>query len=157
MLTLHIEANSIPELMGKAGTFFGMDFGTAKGPAIVVTDAPEEVKPEPKKAGRPAKAKMEETIAANTAAALPAQPTPAAVVSDPFAAEAPGTPAARQVTFDDVKSALQKVAAKYPGEPGKESPGMEKVRVILSTFNTFKVSALKPEQYAGVLAAAEQA
>jgi hypothetical protein len=157
MLTLELKGATMAEMEAQARTFFGMDVAPAKGaPAMVVTDQ-VETKPEPKKAGRPKK--MEEAIAANTAsvATPPAQPAPAPTMVNPFD-DAPEVVPSKTPTLDDVRSAFQEIAAKFPGtEPGKPGPWTQKVTDILAKFNTFKVSGLKPEQYQAAIDEAKKA
>jgi hypothetical protein len=147
---LELKGETISEMMAQARTFFGMDVVTTAPPAVVVTDTPE-VKPEPKKAGRPKK--MEEAIAANTATVV----APPAPMVNPFD-DAPEAVPSKTPTMEDVRAAFQAIAVKYPGtEPGKPGPWTQKVTDILAKFNTFKVSGLKPDQYQAAIEEAKKA
>lgn len=147
-LALHVEAGSFSELREKVMALLG-----AGGPALVVLDQVAEkpvggeLSAVAKKAGRP---KKEESAPATrqeqaTATITQPAPTPAPTSVNPFD-DAPDVAPSKAVSLEDVRSALQEVAVKYPGEPG-----MDKVKVILAKFDTFKVSAVKPEKYQAVI------
>jgi len=55
----------------------------------------------------------------------------------------------KKITIDDVNDACRKLALKIGGKPGREKV----LGILQKKFKTKTVSALKPEQYADVLAA----
>jgi hypothetical protein len=111
MLTLHIESTSIEDLCMQARGFI-QAYGLPKT-AVLVTDQVAEKPAEPKtKVGRP---KKEETTLTVTPAPAPAPAPPTPVSVNPFD-DAPEVMSSKAVTLEDVRSALQEVAVKYPGD-----------------------------------------
>lgn len=157
MLTLHVESKSMTDLVEQVRAFLGGSGTAVLEMPAEAEKAPVEIKGKP---GRPSKPKMEEAIAANRpqsgieiiSQTLGAPTVSNLVAADPFAAETQ----APAVTFDQVKSALQKLAVLREGEKDPQV-GYNRVGAIISKFGVDKVKNLKPEQYAAVLEACGQA
>ena len=103
---------------------------------------------------KPAKAKKEPaqaTVAPNGASSTPdkASPPPAdAAAQEPAAENAPTPSAAASVSYEDVKKAIIKLS---------QAKGRDAVVATLAQFDAATGPALKPEQYAGFVAAADAA
>jgi hypothetical protein len=108
-------------------------------PAATSTEAP-------KRRGRPPKAQTESAApdAGTTLAASDATAAPTAV-------DTPAIVPGAIITDADVRTALQKIAAKHGAQ------GLAEVSKFIASFGVQRVSELRVEQYADVIAAVEKA
>jgi hypothetical protein len=146
MLTLHIEANSIPELIKKGTDALGLMFDGPQPTTAV------ETPPEKKRPGRPRK---EEPVQPSSEIQGPLAPTSIPVPSVPAPAPTPSTP----ISFDQVRASLQRLAAPRGNESG--DIGMKRVADLISGYKTAegqavrKLKELQANDYAAVHQQAE--
>ena len=97
----------------------------------------------------PKKEKGKATVPANGASSTSAETSPAtgAAAQTPAAESAPTAPAAASVTYDEVKAAILKLS---------QAKGREQVVAALTEFGVAKGPELKPEQFAGFIAKANE-
>jgi hypothetical protein len=95
------------------------------------------------------KEKPKATVGVNGASSTPGQtsPTADAAAQDPAAGAAPTAPAAASVSYDEVKAAILKLS---------QAKGREQVVAALTEFGVAKGPELKPEQFAGFIAKANE-
>lgn len=165
MLILHVEADTTPELIQKTLVALGIQMIQAS-PVAAPPDGPLKTGNDPmpidpadttkRKPGRPKLMSVLPTAPSPVPGApvTPAKPiiaAPAASVASPVVPTASvASPAvSSEVTYDQVKAALQKAAENREGESG--TAGLERVRVLISKYGYRKVKDIKPEHYVDLL------
>lgn len=140
MLMLSVEADNLKDLVSKTLKVLGVDVA----PATAAPAAPPVTPPAPP---APSTKRTKAQIATDKIKAAP--PTP---VEDPFAAgdaPAPGP----EVTFQQMKDALQKLAQLRPKDTG--NAGLQRATKVLETVGVKKIKDVKPEDFAKIIEACE--
>lgn len=173
MLTLHLEANTFAELKAMAEQAFVATVSTAAVPIppTAQNSTIDESTPSPavesKKRGRPAKNQtpVPEALEAkavsepqaqvgNSASESPATPSGVispAEASKPDSAAPTAASTSSVVTFEDMKAALHKVAAKRDDD-NSDDAGLMRASDIIGRFGYRKIKEVAPDKFADVIA-----
>jgi len=178
MFTLHVEGETVTEVVTKTMIALGLTPNTAasvpapgsKAPPAASTPPPAAkplaVKPSTKRHRRTkaeiaadAKAKGISKVPASHGAVASTTPPPAtpSVVpkevdpfnTDPISAPAENSGEVITVSYEDMKAALHKVAAARPADVG--NAGMQRVKDILARYGVQKIKDVPPEHFAGIV------